>query len=219
MAKKNLIVTPKGIAVFPALTTPDTKFDTAGVYKTGLKLSKEVAEPILEQIEKGIDQAVAEAQKDPKNKGKKIKRADPPYKLEVDDEGTETGNVIINFKMKASGVSEKTKKPWTRTPYIEDSKGKKVGLNGLRIYGGSELKIAFEIGTFYTALVGAGVSLRLEGVRIITLSEGNSAAANAFGDGEEDGFTVDESAAAESVFAGESNTTNESASAAQQGDF
>ena len=42
--------TPKGVAYFPYISQPDTKFDEAGVYKVNLCLPKEEAEPVIKLI-------------------------------------------------------------------------------------------------------------------------------------------------------------------------
>ena len=46
----NIITTPKGIALYPWLSTPDTKFSEEGEYKVNLVLSKEDAQPIVDEI-------------------------------------------------------------------------------------------------------------------------------------------------------------------------
>src|SRR2546430_7864611 len=70
--------------------------------------------------------------------------------------------------MRASGVSNETKQSWQRRHAIFDAKGKPV--TDVNIGAGTEGKVAFTILPFYTALVGAGVSLRLEAVQIIKLA-------------------------------------------------
>ena len=42
--------TPKGVAYYPYISAPDTKFDEQGHYKVNLCIPKEEAEPIIEQI-------------------------------------------------------------------------------------------------------------------------------------------------------------------------
>ena len=43
-------VTPIGVAMYPKLTEPDYKFNTAGVYSVKLQLTEEEAEPIITEI-------------------------------------------------------------------------------------------------------------------------------------------------------------------------
>jgi hypothetical protein len=98
--KKDLRVTPIGIAVWPRVNgTPDTQFDDAGVWSTRLRFSGADAVQTKSDVDELLEKSLADAKADPKLKGKKIKRADAPY---TEDE--ETGDLIVNFKMKASGV-------------------------------------------------------------------------------------------------------------------
>ena len=85
MATPNItFTTPKGIAAYPWLSRPDTKFSEEGEYKVNLILPKEDAKPIIEQINGVFAENVKEETK--KNKGKEIKTANPPYMDELDDE-------------------------------------------------------------------------------------------------------------------------------------
>ena len=43
--------TPQGVAQYPYLSSPDTKFSEEGDYKVNLILSKEEAAPIIAQID------------------------------------------------------------------------------------------------------------------------------------------------------------------------
>src|SRR5438034_8310492 len=90
----------------------------------------------------------------------RIKAADKPYIAVINDADEPTDEVVFTFKMRASGIDKETKEPWQRRPALFDAKGKP--LVGEEIGAGSEIKVAFTIAPFYTSLVGAGVSLRLE---------------------------------------------------------
>lgn len=102
----------KGTASFPRLNEPDTKFDPAGVYNTKLILSAEDGERLSKRFDKMRDQIVAEQEE--KSKGKAPRLNDHPLNPEYDEDGNETGNWVLSAKMKASGVSKKTNKPWSR---------------------------------------------------------------------------------------------------------
>ena len=85
--------------------------------------------------------------------------------------------------MKASGVRKSDGKPWTRQPAIFDGQGNYIPSDRRpQIGGGTEGKVSFELSGFYTTLVGAGVSLRLQGVQILSLVEfgGGSAESHGF---------------------------------------
>ena len=47
----NTITTPVGIARYPHLNRPDTKYKEEGEYKVNLEMSSEDAEPFIKQIE------------------------------------------------------------------------------------------------------------------------------------------------------------------------
>ena len=185
MAKK-LLTTPKGVFVYPRLSTPDTKFNEAGVYSVKVKLEGKEAAALKKEIDAGIKASLEAARKEAKNpvKAKKMKQADPPYSEQED------GSTDFNFKMTASGISKKTDKPWSRKPALFDAKGKPLA-EDLMIGGGSVGKVSYEMSPFYTALVGAGVSLRLEAVQIIELVEWTGGTATSYGFEEEEGFGGD----------------------------
>ena len=46
----NTITTPKGIAQYPWLSKPDTKFSEEGEYKVNVILTKEEASPLVDKI-------------------------------------------------------------------------------------------------------------------------------------------------------------------------
>ena len=181
-----LKTTPRGVAVFPRLTRPDTKFDAGGVYTVKLRLPVAEAEGFMNTIDQWIDEALVGAKADNPKK-KTIKRADPPYKEDEENEGY----ILFNFKMKAKGKNRKGE-VYTQKPAIYDAKGKSVTEAGLNIGGGSEVKVSFFESPFYTAAVGAGVSLRLKGVQILKLVEfGERSAASMGFEAEDDGFTYE----------------------------
>lgn len=180
MAKK-ILTTPKGVAVWPKVNEPDTKFDAAGVYQIKLRLEGEEAQALRTQL----DEAIAANLKTVKdeNKGKKIKIADTPYALELDAEENETGAILFNFKMKASG-KKKDGTTFTQKPLLFDALAKPLAADK-RVGGGSVVKVGYEVNPFYVAAVGAGVSLRLKAVQVLELREFG-------GDAASFGFTAEE---------------------------
>ena len=165
--------TPKGIAQYPWLSKPDTKFSEEGEYKVSLILSKEEAIPILKQINEVFAENVAAESK--KNGGKDIKKAPPPYMEQLDDAGNSTGKVILKFKSKAA-----------YKPAIFDAKG--IPMIESNVWGGSEIKINGSIAPYYTTLIGAGVALRLRAVQVIQYVDASTGAASKFGFEEEVGY-------------------------------
>lgn len=168
------MVTPPGVAVYPHLTTPDTKFDANGVYKVSLSLTEEEAAPLIERVEKVQEEATGMIPP-----GKRQKLSDPPYYDEMDDQGQPTGRVIFKFKMKAK-VNTKDGRTLEMSPKLFDSEGTLM-TDVESIWGGSVLRISADMIPFYVAAVGAGVSLRLKAVQIIDLKTGGGAGAESYG--------------------------------------
>lgn len=112
--------------------------------------------------------------------------ADLPYTREqVDDEAT--GAIIFSFKMNATGKT-KAGEVFTRQPAIFDAAGQPA--KGLRIGGGSTIRVSYELNPFYVPANGAGVSLRLYAVQVIELVEfGGNAGYFGFESEEQDGGT------------------------------
>lgn len=161
MAKQNIvrITSPAGIAVYPKLEKPDTKFDANGVFSVDLDLSGADAQHLMSQLTKVVDAAYAN---ECKERGKKsLKRADSPWK-EV-----EGGKTRFKFKLKAKGGTGD--KQWDQKPAIFDAKGNPV--TDLSIGSGSVIKVAFEAAPYFTAMVGHGLSLRLKAVQVIELRQ------------------------------------------------
>ena len=184
--------TAKGIAYYPYISAPDTKFDEQGHYKVNLCLSEEDAQPVIELIKQSVVEGIKALKKDKPNM--EIKQAPLPFSKEVDEDGNPTGNVIIKFKSKAA-----------YKPAVFDSKGNMM--TNSNIYGGSEIKVNGSCAFFHTAMIGAGVSIRLRAVQVIQYVEGASGA-NKFGFDEVDGFTIEEDVSV--------SVTEESAAAAEE---
>lgn len=186
------ITTPPGVAIYPKLNAPDTKFNANGAYSTRVKFSAEEAQPIIDKYEtelaKYFEEVKAELmQGDGKSKAKakSLKLApDKPYKADFDDEGNETGDLVLNFKMPAKVVRE-GKPDLIMKPDIFDAAGKKL-LNPPEIWGGSKLIIAAQFRPFNTA-IGVGLSLRLNAVQIVELSTRGSRDSESYGFGAQEG--------------------------------
>lgn len=173
-------VTPIGVAQYPHLTKPDTKFNPDGEYKVSLELDANAAQDIVTFLDEQFAESVATAKKE--NAGKKIKEGDVPYSVDED-----SGKVTIRFKLKAK-VTPKKGDAFEQRVAIFDAKGKPI-TGEIKIGGGTKMKVSYELIPYYTAIAGAGVSLRVRAVQIIELVEyGSGAQAGSFGFGEEDGY-------------------------------
>lgn len=206
MANKKLpgLLTPRGTAVFPTLTVPDTKFKPEGEYAVKLAFDPTDGKVIelVAELERRRDVLFAEYKEaeiakasNAKLKSKELEKWDvaPVFTEELDKDGDETGRILINFKMKASGVTKGGKK-WSQKPTIFDAKGKEMK-NPPDIYGGSILRISTEsipgpvasAKTFY-------LSSRLIAVKLLELVARGGYSADALGMGEEEeGYEADDS--------------------------
>lgn len=160
--KAQRITSPLGVAVYPKLVKPDTKFDANGVYSVDLDLDpndKEV-KAFVATIKKAADVAYAETCE--AKGGKKLKRADLSIKE------TEDGMLRFKFKLKAKGGTED--KAWDQKPALFDAKGNPIA-NPPSIGSGSKIRVAFELVPYFTAMVGAGITFRMRAVQICELRE------------------------------------------------
>ncbi len=176
----NTHISELGEFVYPHLNKPDVRFNEAGEYKLSLKVPQKQALSMITLIDKELDASNAKAEQE--NKGKKIKQAPKPYKIE-------DGNAIFKFKMKATGINKKTREAFSQKPALFDS-NKNPFPQSTSIWGGTKGKVAFIPKDYYVPALGAGVTLQLKAVQIIELVEGKSQQADLFD--KEDGYTVQE---------------------------
>lgn len=182
MEKNPRYVTPTGIAMYPWLNKPDTKFDPDGLYHVNLKFEKESPELefLLKDLEKMLDdyyQAVCDNPKYAKFKSK-IQKADI---FEEDDEGFK----ILKFKQKA--VIKSVKGTFNAKIALFDSKGKP---SKDTVGGGSQIKVCFSaIPYFVPSTKTVGLTLRPVAIQIISLQSVNGGSAESYGfKTEEDGY-------------------------------
>ena len=150
-----------GEAIYPHLNKPDVRFSEAGEYKVTLKVAKSDATAMLKLYNSAIEDALKLAEQN--HKGKGIKNAPKPF--------TEEDNfVFFKFKMKATGVNQKTKEKFSQRPQLFDAKKNPIPLSTL-IWGGSKLRVAFNLVPYFTPMLGAGVTARLKAVQVISLVE------------------------------------------------
>lgn len=194
--KKVLVATPRGVAVFPTLHTPDTKFDANGVYKIDLKLTGADAEAFKAKVDGWHKESIAAAKKEntekAKEKGKKptpVKENNPPYSENED------GSIDFKFKMPAKITlksGNRAGETITLRPQLVDAAMKPISKD-VKIGGGSVCRVSFEVRN-YNSPQGAGVKLSLVGVQVIELKTwgaGFSGAAMGF-EAVEGGFSADD---------------------------
>jgi len=194
MAKNSYVkvVSPVGVSQYAWLTTPDTRFDETGHYKTNLILNSKDSQVLKTQISAEIKKSLTLAKE--KAKGKAIKQAPSPFEDELID-GKPSGNVIFKFKTKAKIITKDGKVIPNRVALF-DSMGKPM--IDANVWSGSEMKVSAELIPYYTAMAGAGVSMRLRAVQVTKLVEGGSSNAKGYGfDNVKDGYEQPEAVVAQ----------------------
>jgi hypothetical protein len=183
---------PKGIAVYPWLQTPDTKFSKAGQYRTGLRLDPTDPQVVGWMTE--IEEVVADEAKSAKRTLKKGYTVEErkPWRDDTDEDGQPTGMIIANFKTGAS--YEKDGITVTKKVPLVDSK--KAPFRGGTIGSGSTLRIVHQIVPYSMSdtdgknVQKVGVTLYIRTCQVLDLVEFS---ADLDGLEEEDGYTSDDS--------------------------
>lgn len=161
MTKNLRLTSPSGIAVFPRLNTPDTKFSELGMYKVDLKLTPDAAKPFIQKVVALQKEAAGKAKVD-----------SSWWHKEVDDQGNETGNIVVRFK--AKNVQLKDGSVWDRKPTLFNVYGERITDT---VGGGSKIKVACEL---YFAHVNGKVFCSLQPIAVqvedlVEYSGGNNA--------------------------------------------
>lgn len=199
----NAINSPKCKAFFARFKTPDTKYAANGEYKVRGRFDTD--EPAVQKFVEKIDawydeafeEAVEQAVKEEKYKTeaiarKKIKRADKPYVYVEDDEGDDTNEIDINFRMKAKVKNKKTGEMFALKPTIFGAGKDPLEPNQIPYLGnGSTIRVAYTPIKWHTAQLGASVKLRLEGAKLYTVLTNSGNGGVAFDD-DDDGYTAPE---------------------------
>ena len=172
--------TPIGIARYPHLNKPDTRFDDEGVYKCDVILPADADETVeLIAYLEGIRQEKFDSLDAKKQKQYSLA---PVCEDELDDAGDETGNVIFKTKLNAVGHNDKGE-TWNNEPKLFDSQGNPLA-EGTAVWSGSKLIVAGKVMPYAmgsTKMV--GVSLKCDGVQVIELVSGGNQTADSFGFG------------------------------------
>lgn len=187
--KREVLVTPKGTAIWPKLTAPDTQFKKEGEYsvKLALEPSKDPkVQGFLDELQARFDAYIDEVKAEVGPvKAKKLK-LNEPFTPELDEAGEETGRVLVKFGMAAQFTDKKTGQTKTMKPTIFDARGNPLA-NPPEIGNGSVLRVSYSIGGYNTPQA-TGIKLYLNAVQIVELVEfGGGSNAKAFGFDEEEG--------------------------------
>lgn len=208
MAKKDTLYTTgrATVAGFVAIQKPSQNFNkTAEEYQIKVAFEGEARSKFETDMKAILDGYVEETIKEtPKDKVAALKKTMKLADIgqpELDEEGEETGRLIVKFKQAAS-VTFKDKVKGTDVTIdkfvaLFDSRGNKI-TKPVRIGPGSIVKVSFDPNAYFSAKDKEfGISFnRLSAVKLIKLEEytgsGGSADDYGFGDDEdeEDGFDV-----------------------------
>jgi len=179
--REEAITTAIGTAQYPWVNTPSTKFVPEGEYSCNIILTKEEGEAIIKKVEPILEK---KQQEQAEESGKKVKTYELPIQLEGD-------TYVLKAKLKPVNGKRKDGTEFTRSLGLFDSKGNPWD-RAVTIRGGSKIRLNVRPKTWFSPLLGAGVSLELLAVQVIELSDGelSSQAAESFGFTEVEGGYV-----------------------------
>ncbi len=169
-----VFTTPVGELVYPWVSRPDVRYDPDGVFQTKLLLPFEGAQELIAKLE-GVRSDFVATLDVAKQKTYNVA---PVFEDELDEEGEETGNVLIKVKLKAL-VTPREGDPFTQAPVIINAEdGSKVEEP---VYGGTMAKLKGQIVPYTNAASKlAGVTLRLRAVQVHELVTGTGSGGGAF---------------------------------------
>lgn len=198
--------TPTAETVCAFITEPSTEYDDDGQYfiRIRLKTASKECKSLIAAIDDARDKAYKQAEEKlttPKERNA-LKMADTSYKEEQNDDGEETGYTTFNFKRKAYRLDKNGEKKSVTLP-IFDIYGKPVQTEGLDIWSGSLVSVAYRLVPFYTAQLGVGVSHRIEAVQLNKLVSGGGKSAEDYGFAVTESTDDDESETCEAMPDGE----------------
>ena len=151
---KNPRINIRGIAVFPALNTPDDKFHDLGMYKADVRVPLEEAKPIMDRLSKLYKEWT----------GKDLKPGKTNlWSIDEDDQGERTGT--ITFRCKVKNIRRKDGQIWDRKPKQYDTQNNVINE---QVWGGTEYVVGAEVYP-WTAGADKGISLQPVAVQIINL--------------------------------------------------
>ena len=179
--KKN-ITTPKGVASYPHVNEPNTRFNPMGEYSCTIVVSEEDANAFREKVEAIFD---AEYERECIIHKKKLKKSQY-FPVTQDEEG----KWIIKTKQ-VSTVESKSGDVYKFDIKLFDASGQPVKSENCRVGSGSQVKCAVEPRTWYNPSVGFGMTLSLRAVQVIELVESGGGSADSFGFGAEEGFSAE----------------------------
>lgn len=185
LIEKIRLTTPCCKFQYPKLIEPETRFNPEGVYKITALIDPRDADPVASALDELLNRHKESLKSQAPTQ--KFKLADLPWSYEEVDG---TPFFIVKAKMKASGMDRDGRR-WTSAPALFDAKGQPVKDREAlaRMWNGTMGKVSFEACPFYQSAIGAGITLRLKAVQVLSLVE-SGGSAESYGFGEEDGWTA-----------------------------
>lgn len=163
---KIFVLTPFGVADYPYLSKPDTKYVATGEYKVNLKLDKSSdAASIFDKLTKLSESTFKAATARAAKSGKR-----PPKPAEMPMFETAEG-YVLKAKLKATGVNKTTGENFTQAPRIFDASNNPFPRDTL-VTGGSRIRLNVEVVSYDSPKLGAGITLRLKDVQVKSLGAG-----------------------------------------------
>ena len=189
------LTTGTGIAMYPYLFSPDTKFSTEGVYCMNLRMDLDEGTKLKDQLEKILADYVQSIAATTGKKPSKMNAIPIKHTSDMNNEPC----IDFKFKLKPAFKS-KSGETVAQRPAVFDASLKPL-TEECKLGNGSKVKVNFTVIPYNTAF-GCGISLRLQAVQVIDLVQYSS-------DNDTAGFTVEEgfvSAESESAPAAATNT-------------
>jgi hypothetical protein len=176
----------RGIARYPSITQPNTRFakkgtpTELGTYEANIVVTKEVADELKDTLRPLYEEEYRKVQED--NAGKKIEQT--PFPIEDFE-----GSFLVKIK-KSGGWRNEQGVMLPSTPIaIFDSKAQPIeDYKDLKLWSGSDIVVTFAPNFWYVPSKGFGVSFKPLAVQVIKLGETGLSAKGA----EHFGFTAQE---------------------------
>lgn len=169
--ESNLLVSPKGLALYPFITITDTKFHPDGIYRIDLLL-----DPKANEKDKEFLSMLKSLM--PKKRDKIELHA--PFRADIDPETDQpTGKWVVHFASKFK-------------PKQFDSKGNKIENDDKIMANNSEIKVSFVPNTYKNIAGKDGLNLYLQAVQIFKFIEWHGADADYYGfEKEDEGYVAE----------------------------
>lgn len=189
--------TPAGEFVWPWLNKYDDRpikgKPQRAAYKLNIRYDAnnpawlKMKDKLDELVEESYDRAVEE---NPKKKKVIVRQF--PYSMETDDDGEETGKVVLKLKQNAFFKDKKTGEDRAAFVALFDAAGKPINRDKVMVYGGSVGIASFTTRPYLVdSTNGAGISLDLKAVQVLQLVTSQERSSSSYGFQAQDGYSYE----------------------------